>query len=277
MIHRELCDPVYTKKYSSLRMQFHFLLSRYVCWDGFIPLTIHEIAQHLSCEVQSIHKFIKKGIREDILRLEGDRLFLNKYVSDYKEGYIKHYAFLESSEFKALNIHTQRFILYTLWAGVHTGRPLKVLISSLYHSKEIHNGVLNVYYKDPVYNILEETKTFLKVEITNERNKEMVVVSGLREEYAYQDALENQGEKKLLEDFLWSNGVDLMVSELAKDDILKLKKFYTRALGSVGMELFKNALRKLLYLNKLHELNVRGEVGPLRSIITTSHKRFCLH
>lgn len=269
MIHRDLCDPTNTKYYSPLRMQFHFLLSRYVCWDGFIPLTRKEMADLLGCDIQSIQKFIKKGIREDILSLQGDRLFLLKRVDEFSVGYVKHFPFLESIEFTSLSIHAQRFILYTLWAGVHTGRPLKRDLSTLYHANKEFNGVLNLYSKAPIYAVLEEAKTFLNLEITTQHEKEFVRVKGLHESYANQFALENQGEKKLLTNMLEANHCDdELLSETSCQEILKIKKHYFQKLQATGMELFSHGLQKLLSLHKLFELNNRQEVGIyLKSIL----------
>jgi hypothetical protein len=261
MIHRDLCNPTNTKNYSPLRMQFHFLLSRYVCWDGFIPLTRKEMADLLSCDIQSIHKFIKKGVRESVLSLEGDRLYLLKKVDEYTEGYVKHYPFLESTQFKALSIHAQRFILYTLWTGVHTGRPLKRDLSTLYHSANQTNGVLNLYSRAPIYSVLEEAKTFLNLEIIVQKGREMVRVTSLQDPFSQQRALENQGEMKLLEDTLDANNCDELVSLISREQILKLKKHCVRTLHSIGIELFSHALRKLLSLHKLFELNNHGEIG----------------
>ena len=269
MIHRDLCNPINTKNYSPLRMQFHFLLSRYVCWDGFIPLTRKEIADHLNCNIQSIHKFIKKGSQEGLLSLEGDRLYLVKKVEKHTEGYVKHYPFLESEQFRNLSVHAQRFVLYTLWAGIHTGRPLKRDLSTLYHSTIETSGVLNLYSRAPIYAVLEETKQFLKLEIIQHKGKEMVRVSGLNEAFSLEKALHNQGEMKLLEDTLEDYHSDELVSTAAREDILKLKKHYVQTLNSVGIELFSHALKKLLSLHKLFDLNLRGEIGIyLKSILT---------
>lgn len=268
MIHRDLCDPTNTKNYSSLRIQFHLLLSRYVCWDGFIPLTRRELANLLSCDIQSIHKFIKKGVLEGVLSLEGDRLYLLKTVTNYTDGYVKHYPFLETSQFQNLSIHAQRFVLYTLWTGVHTGRPLKRDLSSLYHSASETHGVLNLYSRAPIYAILEESKTFLTLEIIHSKGKEMVRVTGLCEPYVKEQALENQGEMKLLQDILEIHHCDELVSSFSCEEILKLKKHYARTLNSIGIELFSHALKKILSLHKLYELDRRGEVGIyLKSIL----------
>lgn len=62
---------------------------------------------------------------EGSLALHNDRLYLLRRVDDYKRGYVKHFPFLESENFRKMSLHAQRFVLYTLWSGVHTGRPLK--------------------------------------------------------------------------------------------------------------------------------------------------------
>lgn len=267
LIHRDLCNPMNTKNYSPLRMQFHFLLSRYVCWDGLIPLTRFEMAFLLSCDIQSIHKFIKKGIREGILSLVGERIYLLKRVEKYTEGYVKHYPFLESADFKGLSIHAQRFILYTLWAGVHTGRPLKREITTLYHSNE-KQGVLNLYSRAPIYKVLEEAENFLNLEVFSAMGKEFVRVTGLKEPFATQNALHNQGEIKLLENILLEEQCDEFISESSKEEILKIKKHYVTALNSIGNELFSHALKNLFSLHKLFDLDTRGEIGVyLRSIL----------
>jgi hypothetical protein len=274
MIHRDLCDPHKTKYYSTLRIKFHFLLSRYVCWDGLIPLTYHEIAEKLSCNIQSIHKFVKKGSREGILSVRGERLYLIKRVKNYKQGYVKHYPFLESAQFTALNVHTQRFILYVLWYGVHMGRPLKRRLSALYHSTPELCGVLNLYSKAPLNVILEQAKTFLKLETFTDKGKEFVRVTGLREEYANQEALQNEGEMKLLENILEENDCDEFISTSAREGILKLKSYYAHSLHSLGMELFSHALKKLLSLHKLHELNAEGQISAyLKSILVDLEKK----
>jgi hypothetical protein len=226
------------------------------------------MAHLLDCDMQSITKFIKKGIREDVLTLQGDRLFLLKRVDQYSEGYIKHFPFLESPEFMALSVHAQRFILYTLWAGVHTGRPLKRNLSSLYHVNEEYNGVLNIYSRAPIYAVLEEAKAFLDLEIIVQNDEEFVRVKGLNESYANQTALENQGEKKLLISLLEAKGFDEVLSETSCQEILKIKKHYFQKLQATGMELFSHALEKLLSVHKIYDLNKRREIGfYLKSIL----------
>jgi len=268
VIHRDLCNPVNTKYYSPLRMKFHFVLSRYVCWDGFIPLTRKEMAHLLDCNIQSINKFIKKGIRENILSLQGDRLFLLKRVDEYSEGYIKHFPFLESPEFFSLSVHAQRLVLYALWAGVHTGRPLKRNLSSFYHISEEYNGVLNIYSRAPIYAVLEEAKAFLNLEIIVQNDQEFVRVKGLQESYAKQKALENQGEKKLLMSLLEAEGFDEELSTNSCHEILKIKKHYIRKFKEIGMELFSHALKNLLSVHKISHLNKRCEIGIyLKSIL----------
>jgi hypothetical protein len=226
------------------------------------------MADNLNCDIQSIQKFIKKGVRENILSVQGDSLFLLKRVGEYTEGYVKHFPFLESAQFTSLSIHAQRFILYTLWAGVHTGRPLKREIGSLYHSSKELNGVLNLYSKAPIYSILDEVKTFLNLEITVQNRKEVVRVLGLKKCFTKQQALENVGERKLLTNILEANHCDELLSKTSCQEILKVKKYCLQKLQSVGMELFSHGLQKLLSLHKLFELNKRGEVGIyLNSII----------
>jgi hypothetical protein len=270
MIHRDLCDPFNTKNYSALRIQFHFLLSRFVCWNGFIPLTSKEIAELLNCDIQSIHKFIKKGIKDEILRLEGDRLQLIKYVpsKDYKMGYIRHFSFVESSEFRQLSLHTQRFILYTLWYGVHNGRPLWTKVSAMYHATAERTGKLNLYQRKHVYKVVEEAKPFLKVEIVESKGHEYVSVKGLQETYAKQPELKNEGEAKLLDDILVAHDCHEFVCAASRIDMLKLKREYVNKLKSVGVELFSHGLEKILLSFNLYELDQRGEVGQyLRKIL----------
>jgi hypothetical protein len=270
MIHRDLCDPKNTKNYSVLRMQFHFVLARFACWDGFIPLTEKEIAEQITCDVQSIKKFIKQGIRDQIISLKGDRLYLLKHIpsEEYKEGYVKHFQFLESKDFTSLNIHTQRFILYTLWRGVHTGMPLITNVTSLYHSNEHREGKLNLYNRNQLNQVIEEAKVFLKIQMEVKKGQDRIRVYGLQDKYAHQKALENQGESRLLENLLFSNNCDGILSSETCKNVLKLKKEYYRKLDSVGIELFSNALKKLLLSFKLFQLEQAKEVTKyLRSII----------
>jgi hypothetical protein len=168
----------------------------------------------------------------------------------------------------ALSVHAQRFILYTLWAGVHTGRPLKRNLSSLYHVNEEYNGVLNIYSRAPIYAVLEEAKAFLDLEIIVQNDEEFVRVKGLHESYANQKALENQGEKKLLISLLEAKGFDEVLSETSCQEILKIKKHYFHKLQATGMELFSHALEKLLSVHKIYDLNKRREIGfYLKSIL----------
>lgn len=266
MIHKDLCNPQKTKMYSALRMQFHFLLARTHTWDGSIPLTNKQMARELECDVQSIQKFVKKGIQEGILSLVGDRLYFLKTVQDYKTGYVKHYPFLESTEFKAMSLHAQRFVLYILWYGIN--QPFKRPLSALYHSNDDYQGVLNLYSKAPLYEVLAEVRQFLNIEIFNENGIEKVRVSGLLPVYASQEALSNEGEALYLQNLLAEQYVDELVSGQSREEILKIKKQYFDTLQDVGMELFYHALDKLLSLQKLYDLNLRGEIGKyLRGIL----------
>jgi hypothetical protein len=270
MIHRDLCDPNKTKNYSSLRMQFHFLVSRFVCKDGFIPLTVKEMAAELVCDVQSVYKFIKQATKDEILRQEGDKLFLNKHVIDYTKGYVKHFPFLESVEFQSLSLHAQRFVIYCLWYGVHKGRFLTRKISTLYHTSLLNrDGVLNLYHRAPAYKVLEEAKHFLKIDLIKRRGNEYFDVTGLQEKYAHQEAIPNLGEAKWLENILIDSECINILSEDTKIAILDMKSEYMNKLGSIGLELFSHALEKILLVFNLFELERQGGgvTKYLRSVI----------
>jgi hypothetical protein len=274
VIHRDLFAPTHTKHYSKLRIQFHLLISRYVCWDGEVPLTIQEMADELHCDRQSIYKFIKQGTREGLLLVQGDRLYFNKRVDDYTHGYIKHFPFLESNEFQELSLHAQRFVLYTLWFGVHSGRRLKRDLSALYHSTFDRSGVLNLYFRSPVYQVLEEVKPFLKLEIVVEGHREKVRVIGLQDPYAQQAALPNEGEAKRLDNLLKKRECDEFVSVYSREEILKMKKRYVNKFNAVGLELFSSALETLLSLHKLYRLDEKKEVGKyLQGILHDLEKK----
>lgn len=277
MIHRDLCDPKYTKHYSSLRMQFHFVLSRHAAWDGEIPLTIKEMSREVNCDVQSIHKFIKKGCKEGILSVKNNQVYLHKLVSDYEDGYVKHFPFLESEEFRNLSLHAQRFILYLLWYGVHTGRPFKRDLTSLYHSTSDREGVLNLYFRAPIFDVIKEVEPFLHISIIEERDTTRVRVTGLKEPYASQQALSNIGEHKLLDNELKKYGCDECVSENSRIEILKIKDNCLTTLKEWGKEVFQTALDKLLSLHKLFKLDEQGEVGKyFRKLIQEEQKELFL-
>ncbi len=262
MIHRDLCDPTYTKNYSPLRMQFHFVLSRFVCVDGLVPLTKEEIAQEMKCDIQSIYKFMKAAEKEGVIRVDGDRIYLVKHVpsKDYKDGYVKHYPFIESDEFKALSVQAQRFILYTLWVGVYNeGRKLERELSTLYHKPYQLDGVLNLYSKKPALDVLEEAKAFLKFEPAT-KGDHWFKVTGILEQFEVQP-LKNQGDIKWLDDLLVTSTCDLL-SDKTKGDMIAIKKQYFYDLGSIGLELFTHALDKVLLSFKLYQLELKNEVIP---------------
>lgn len=270
MIHRDFCNPTYTKEYSALRMQFHFLISRYTCRDGHVFLSLKDMAEKLSCSMQSIYKFIRKGIREGSLAQHNGRLYLLRRVDDYTRGYVKHYPFLESDEFRNMSLHAQRFVLYALWSGVHTGRPLKRALTVLYHSTKQYQGVLNIYTKKELEAVLQEAAAFLKLEITTVRGIEKVTVRGLREKYAHQPVLENAGEHEWLDHELVKLDCEDLVPKAARQDLLKMKSEYIKKFADAGAELFSKALHKLASSYKLlnQELTKEGEIGRyFRSIL----------
>ncbi|MBP1931785.1 hypothetical protein [Ammoniphilus resinae] len=269
MIHRDLCDPNYTKNYSPLRMQFHFVLSRFVCVNGLVPLTKEELAQEMKCDIQTIYKFIDAAEKENIIRLECNQIYLLKHVpsNDFKEGYVRHYPFLESKKFRDLSVQTQRFILYALWRGVYNpGMKMEMAISSLYHkSANERDGRLNLYSKKPALDVLEEAKAFLKFE-TAKNGLEWFKVTGLNEEFDV-DPLHNQGEMKWLDNHLVTATCDLL-SDVTKGKIIELKKRYFDNLGSIGLELVQSALDKVLLSFKLYQLETKNEVIPyLRAVL----------
>lgn len=259
MIHRDFCDPSKTKHYSGLRIQFHFLLSRFVCRNGFIPLTVKEMAQELKCDVQSIHKFIRQGVREGLLTLDGENLFLEQRVNDHNKGYVKHYPVLESNQFKALSLHAQRFVLYALWYVGASGFRRWSRITSLYHSSAFErNGILNIYHRAPIYKVLEEAQQILIIDFKTVQGEEHFLIRGLKPQYANENALENQGEMKLLENILFESGCFDLLSEETKRAILKLKSEYINKYDSIGMELFTHALDNILLSFKLVSLEQQG-------------------
>ncbi len=263
MIHRDFCNPEFTKEYSVLRMQFHFLLSRYTCKDGRVSLSMKEMAEKLSCSLQSIYKFVRKGLHEGSLAMHNDRLYLLRRVDDYKRGYVKHFPFLESEDFRKMSLHAQRFVLYTLWSGVHTGRPLKRALSALYHSTKRYEGTLNIYTKKELLAVLDEAAAFLKLEISTVRGIEKVTVRGIREEYAHQPALENVGEQEWLDHELVKLDCEDLVPKAAREDLLKMKSEYVNKFAEVGRDMFVQALQKLANsYSLLHmELTKEGAIG----------------
>lgn len=253
-------------------MQFHFLLSRYSCRDGLIPLSLNDIAEKLSCSLQSIYKFVQKGLREKILAFYNNQLYLLRRVNyeNYTEGYVKHFPFLESEAFQGMSLHAQRFVLYTLWSGVHTGRHLKRALSDLYHSTRDYEGTLNIYTKKELRAALEEATAFLKLEVNTVRGIEKVTVYGLREEYTHQPALENVGEYEWLDEQLVKLDVEDLVPKVARRDLLKMKSEYINRFAEAGKEMFVQALEKLANSYKLlhKELTKEGEIGRyFRSIL----------
>ncbi|MEZ2659178.1 hypothetical protein [Aneurinibacillus aneurinilyticus] len=272
MIHRDFCNPAYTKEYSMLRMQFHFLLSRYSCQDGLIPLSLNDIAEKLSCSIHSIYKFVRKGLGEKSLAVYNNQLYLLRRVNheNYTEGYVKHFPFLESEAFQDMSLHAQRFVLYALWSGVHTGHHLKRALSDLYHSTKKCQGKLNIYTKKELKAALEEAATFLRLEITTVRGIEKVTVHGLQEKYAHQSALENVGEYEWLDEQLVKLDVEDLVPKTARRDLLKLKSEYINRFAEAGKQMFVQALEKLSSSYKLlhKELTKEGEIGRyFRSIL----------
>jgi hypothetical protein len=262
MIHRDFCNPEKTKYLSPGQIQFFFFISRHVCWDGRISYSHKELAVLLNFDIQTIKKYVKKGVKSGDLLVDGGTIYLLKRVEDPKKGYIKHYPFLESDEFKKLSPHAQRLCLYFLWAGVHSGLPMKRALSAFYHTNEERKGVLNLYHRALVYPILEEVKTFFKLtrKVDLEGNEE-VCVAGLQNEYVQEKALENQGEVVLLNKILKDHYYDEFLSNTSMIEILKIKKHYFTTFGSVGIDLFTNAIKTLFSIHKVYELNQRGEIG----------------
>lgn len=272
MIHRDFCNPEYTKEYSALRMQFNFLLSRYTCQDGLVSISLNDIAEKLSCSLQSIYKFVRKGLREKSLAFYNNHLYLLRRVNheNYTEGYVKHFPFLESEDFQGMSLHAQRFVLYALWSGVHTGRHLKRALSDLYHSTKDYEGALNIYTKKELKAALKEAATFLRLEVTTVRGIEKVTVYGLREEYAHQPALENVGEYEWLDEQLVKLDVEDLVPKTARRDLLKMKSEYINRFAEAGKEMFVQALERLANSYKLlhKELTKEGEISRyFRSIL----------
>lgn len=275
MIHRDLCSPEMTKEYSSKRMQFHFLIARHACKaDGLIPLTFKQLATKLKCSLQSVYKYVRKGQKDGIVELCGGRLFLTKRVEHQKQGYVKHFPFLESEEFQTMSLHAQRFVLYCLWYGVHTGRPLKRALTELYHSTQERNGVLNLYTKKELEAVLDESAAFLLTKRTQVMGIDKISVYGLREEYAQQQALSNEGERIWLEKELVKLNCEDLVPETARIDLLRMKQEYIYRFAETGLELFSNALQQLAFSYKLFEMKEEGEIGRyFRSIITEMEKK----
>lgn len=81
-----------------------------------------------------------------------------------------------------------------LWAGAHMGLTFKHEITALYHVSDDSTGSLNIYSRGAVYPVLEQAKAYLKLELLEEKGKEMVRITGLQDAYANETALDNQGE-----------------------------------------------------------------------------------
>jgi hypothetical protein len=264
MIHKDLCRASFTKHHTVLRIQFNFLLSTVHTWEGEIPLTACELAEKLGCHVGTMRRLIAEALCDGVLRQEGGRLYFTKCVEDPKKGYVRHFPFLSSPEFRKEDIQVIRFVLEVLTSGAYSSdRLFHAKKVELYHrlnkKKEIvEEGRFNIYFPGQLKEIIEKAKKYL---IFADTPNHVVRVVGLRPEWD-QAAVKNVGEQYAFLRILKRFGLgDVATSAL--EELVKVKDQYR----NLGVEMAKSIVDEAL----LRALNQEG--GKFISLLLSNKQR----
>lgn len=278
MIAQYCCDPAFTRNWSALRNQFHFLLSIHHGIDGQISLTPQEMAKKMDCTRPTITKFIKRCLQENMLRVERvhgeDRYYWNHVVNGEKDIYIKQFPFLLSKEFRAEPIQVQYVVMYALYRGVYDPRHIvENLLPNLWHSTPEQAGIFNIYSEKELLVALEGAAAYLDLEIKPSAKPGIrkLVIRGLKEKYASQEALENTGEASIMEQLIHQYECSEFVSEESFINLMKKRKHLYTRYGAVGVKMFEKALQELAKCFGLMAITERNEFiqyfnGILRNV-----------
>lgn len=264
MIHKNLCKASFTKHHTVLRIQFNFLLSTVHTWEGEIPLTAPELAEKLNCHVDTMRRLIAEALYDGVLRREGDRLFFTKRVKNPEKGYVKHFSFLNSLEFRQEDIQVIRFVLEVLSTGAYSpGYFFHAKVTKLYHrlnkKKEIvEEGRFNIYFPAKLNDVMEKAKKYL---IFADSPDHVVRIVGLRPEWN-QEAVKNVGEQYAFLKILKRFGLG-DVATPALEELVKVKENYR----SLGVEMAKSIADEAL----LRALNQEG--GKFISLLLSNKNR----
>lgn len=247
MIHKDLCRASFTKHHTVLRIQFNFLLSSVHTWEGEIPLTASELAGKLGCHVGTMRRLIAEALSDGVLRQEGGRFFFTKCVKNPEKGYVKHFPFLDSHEFRQEDIQVIRFVLEVLTTGAYSpGHLFHAKVTELYHrlnkKKEIvEEGRFNIYFPAKLNEVIEKAKKYL---IFADSPDHVVRVVGLRPEWD-QAAVKNVGEQYAFLKNLKRFGLD-DVATSALEELVKVKDHYRNLGGELAKSIAEEALLRAL-------------------------------
>lgn len=258
MIHKDLCKAQNTKYWTPLKMQLNFLLSSVHTWNGVIPLTIHEIAEELKCRPETVKRLLIEAETEGIVHWEADRLFFDKYIRySEKTQYVKHFAFLQSEEFRNEDVQVIRFVLEMLNRGIYNDHSIfNMKFSNLFHKRNrlkeiVQDGLFNVYHGSKMKEILIKAEKYLI--FSKDTSDNIIRVIGIQPKYANLGIIENQGEKLLVLMKLKDLGLEDVNTEKI-EELIKVKSRYLKLDPEMAQEIGSEALRRSLESDRFKSL-----------------------
>lgn len=272
MIHKDLCNPDYTKNWTALRIQFNFLLSS-IHRNGEIPLSMNEIAQRLNCHVDSIRRCSAEAEYDGTIRREGDKIFFTKCVEE-GDSYVKHFPFLDTEAFRGEDIQVIRFVLFALFRGVYAEtRAINQSLQKFYHKLDkqkniVEEGLFNIYHAGKMRDVIEKSSKYL---VFSQAPIHVVRVIGLREEYTYPEPVKNQGELLMFRKTLAKYGLEDATSE-AIEELVKIKSRYKKNIGiEAANEIVDEALVRSLNRQDsvLVSLIIRNDLRSIGNYFST--------
>jgi DNA-binding Lrp family transcriptional regulator len=263
LIHKDLCNPIYTKNWTALRIHFNLLLASIHTWNGEIPLTLHEIAERLNCHVDSVKRCVAEAEYDGVIQRQGNKIIFCKVVKE-KESYVRHLAFLYSEEFRAEDVQVIRFVLFGLFFGVYSpDMAINRNVRELYHQFDkqknlIKEGLFNIYHAVKMREVIKKAQKYL---VITGSPLHVVRIIGIQAAYAKGKVI-NEGEFLSVKRVFERYGLQDANKEVM-EEIVKIKSRYKDLQVAIAYEIVDEALRR----------SFQQENGPFVSLILQNDVR----
>lgn len=252
-----------TTYFTSLRIQLNLLLGCYAAYAGEIPLSKKEIADELGCSRARIRKLLAEAESEGFIQLKDEKIFLSKYIdfSDDSDngakGYVKHFKFLNTEEFKNESRPVQRFILEMLRHRFYVKGifPYVTRVNNLYNSKKNQVGTFNINSLTQMLNIIKSAQKYLNIELIELSPKVWSIkVSSIKEEWLALGEVESIGAHTWVKKQLDRAGYcPEFINPDTINQLAKVMHFYYHSVGyENSTRLFNASLKQLTYSQRFY-------------------------
>lgn len=231
-----------------LEFKLKLLLGTVCGYGGEIPLSIPEIAKRIKTSTYRIRLLLIKLREQDIVRIEGEKIFFNKYKYirekdkySQEDAYAKNFRFFTCEEFLNEPRNVQRFVLHAV------GNRLVYLPERYWWGwyKDLYGecGLLNIRSRKEAIQIVQRASKYLYISMHENNFK----VTGVRPEWLEMGFFESEGAVLWVQKKLYEHRFCIdFISEKAIIQLAKVMEYYYAEFGyEYASEVFNTALSKI--------------------------------